>query len=237
MFAYDQAFSLRCLRRPLRYPSVLVVGDHPLHRHYWANGLRQGFEHLGQHATLRCLDQQLCRADSLGSESLLAQSGGGLPSSSLRPAMWGGDTIDLLEVMQPIEEIPASLIRSSLVVLLVSGNAAGLKHCYRWIKHCFIHYQKQRFYLLGDAPTPKGGSICDHLIEVTQRFLPAVQLVSLSHLSDRGEAVVFKSSTSVSLYIRVFRQLAFMLYDSVILESAPSEVPNRMRKESYVSSC
>lgn len=233
MFAYDQAFSLRCLRHPLHYPSVLVVGDHPLRRHYWANGLKQGFEHLGQRATLRCLDHRLAaQAEYSDSDGVPP-----LPLPISHSALWEGDTIDLLEVVQPVEAVPAGLIRSSLVVLLVSGHAAALKHCYRWIKHCFMHYHKQRFYLLGDAPTVQGGSMCDHLIDVTRRFLPSVELISLSHLADRGEAVVFKSNTSVSLYIRVFRQLAFMLYDSVVLESAPSEIPNRMRKEYYVSSC
>lgn len=227
MFAYDQAFSLRCLRPSLRYPSVLVIGDPPLRRHYWASGLKQGLEHLGQKATLRCLDSGVPGKFYL--EHFAA--------STFQPAAWEGDVIDLVEVTQPMERLAAGLIRSSLIVLVVSGNIAALKNAYAWIKHCSTQFQKQRFYLLGDAPTPKGGSVCEHLKQVTQRFLPSVELISLSHMSEmEGRVVSFRSTTPMTLYTRVFRQLAFMLYDSVLFESAPSEMPNRMSKEHHVAS-
>ena len=85
--------------------------------------------------------------------------------------------------------------------------------------------------------TTQGGSICEHLTQVTRQFLPEVTLVSLSHISDTDRRfVAFKPGSPMSLYTRVFRQLAFMLYDSILFESIPGEMPNSMSKEHYVSS-
>jgi hypothetical protein len=233
MFSDDQASSLRRLRPVRQYPSVLVVGDTARRRHYWANGLKEGLEHLGQQAVIRFYDYPRIQSNKPVSGHAL-----------FHPLIWqseegeDNEVIELIEVSQTFDRLPPELIRSSLVVLIVSGRIAELKYVYAWIKQSFLHYGKRRFYLLGDAPTPTGGSVCEHLATVAHRFLPAVELRSLSHVcpSEPVSSVSFKLNSSMTLYVKVFRQLAFMLYDSVLFESAPSEMLNHMSKERYVSS-